>query len=60
MIVSTTRRFVGSLTSLRQDTTTSSKIAVNVNAVQRARLTINSNCSLWQRLYATTIRLKAE
>jgi hypothetical protein len=42
MIVSTARRFVGSLTSPRQDTTTSSEIAVNVNAVHRARLTINS------------------
>jgi hypothetical protein len=60
MIASTARRFVGSLTSPRQDTTTSSEIAVNVNAVQRARLTINPNCSLWQRLYAMKIRLKAE
>jgi len=41
MIVSTTRRFVGSSSSPRQDTTTSLEIAVNVNAVQRARLTIN-------------------
>jgi hypothetical protein len=42
MIVSTARRFVGSLTSPRQDTTTSSEIAANINAVQQARLTINS------------------
>jgi hypothetical protein len=59
MIASTARRFVGSLTSPRQDTTTSSGIAVNVNVVQQARLTI-PNCSLWQRLYAMKIRLKAE
>jgi hypothetical protein len=42
MIVSTARRFVASLTSPRQDTTASSEIAANINAVQQARLTINS------------------
>jgi hypothetical protein len=60
MIASTARRFVGSLASPRQDKTTSSEIAVNVNAVQRARRGSIPNCSLWQKLYATTIRLKAE
>jgi hypothetical protein len=42
MIASTARRFVGSLASPRRDKTTSSEIAVNVNAVQRARPTIDS------------------
>ena len=40
--MSTARRFVASLTSPRQDTTASSEIAANINAVQQARLTINS------------------
>jgi hypothetical protein len=41
--VSPTRRFVGP--SPRQDTTTSSEITINMNAVQRARLAIN--CKLF-------------
>jgi hypothetical protein len=60
MFVSTARRFVGSLTSPRQDTTTSSEIAININAVQRARLTNNSKLRALAKLYTTTIRLKAE
>jgi hypothetical protein len=42
MVASAARGFVRSLASPRRDTTTSSDIAVNVNAVKRARLTINS------------------
>ena len=60
MIVSTARRFIGSLTSLRQDTITSSEIAVNVNAVQRARLTINSKLLALAKIVHDGDCLKAE
>lgn len=54
------RRFVGFLTSPRQDTTTSSEIAVNVDAVQRARLTISSKLLALAKIVHDDDRLKAE
>jgi PAS domain S-box-containing protein len=61
MIASTARRFVGSSTSpARQNTTTSSEIAVNVNIVQRARLTINSILLALAKIGHNGDRLKAD
>ncbi len=46
--------------SVRQDSTTSSEIAVNVPAVQRARLTINSKLLALAKIVQDDDRLKAE